>query len=204
MEIHAGILAIGTLDEETVNRIARMLRQHLPDMQLRLTQAVGSQRHWIADLLMRWCDEEELDLVITLGGTLPAPGPSGEEIVPEATDDILERAMPGLVEAMRAHAALETRLALIDRGVAGIRGRTLILNLPEGRATPMLFLAGVVDLLPALLDHLAPERVGRTAEDELVIVEDAAHVENKVEGSGPKGSLDAAEFEAFRQRRQSG
>ena len=83
-----------------------------------------NQRNWIADLLCRWCDEEELDLVLTIGGTLPAPGPGAREIVPEATADVIERDLPGLGEAMRAYAQAESDLAMMERGAracAGVR-----------------------------------------------------------------------------------
>ena len=206
MLIRAGILSIGTLDEDAIAAVTNVLRSRISGLHIVLTQAVGSQRHWIADTLMRWCDEEELDLLVTLGGTLPAAGPSPEEITPDATRDVLERNLPGLPESMRARAAQETRLALMDRGTAGIRGRSLILNLPEGTATPLLFLDGIVDVLPALLLHLTQQPDAPRPEDELVIVDEDEVVqetegEMQEEGSQLSG-LNEEEFEAFRQRRR--
>ncbi len=204
MLIRTGLLTVGLLDEDAVATITDVLRRRLPGVQVLQTQAIGSQRHWVADTLMRWCDEEEMDLVVTLGGTLPAPGPSAAEITPEATSDVVERPMPALSEGMRNHAAQETRLALLDRGVAGIRGRTVILNLPAGTATAVLFLNGVIDLLPALLAHLGGQGAGPVAEDELMIIADAPLPadEGADAPSEPIGGLDAAEFESFRRRRR--
>lgn len=71
-----------------------------------------------------------MDLILTIGGTAPAPGPSALEITPEATSAVLERPLPGLPEAMRSAMGKKTPLAFLDRSVAGVRGRTVILNLP--------------------------------------------------------------------------
>ena len=97
--------------------------------------------------LRRWCDEEELDLVLTVGGTMPAPGPSGRQIVPDAAAEVAERSLPGLGEAMRAYAQETTDLALIERSAAVIRGRTLILNLPDGAGPATLFLEAVTGVI---------------------------------------------------------
>ena len=172
MVIRTGLLGIGAannpiLDNHALDAVSEQLHARLPDVAIMLTQVAGSQRHWLADILTRWCDEEELDLVLTVGGTLPAAGPSGNEITPDATRDVLERDLPGLAEAMRVHAGAETRLALLDRSVCGIRGRTLLLNLPSGAATAVLFLSGVIDLIPAALAHLQELDNAPLPEDEL-------------------------------------
>ena len=161
---------------------------------------MGGQRHALEDILVRWCNEEELDLVITLGGALPAPGPSGREGMPEVTRAVVERLLPGLSEAMRAHAQGQTRLALLDRGVAGIRGRTLVLNLPAGAAPAVLFLEPILDLIPAVLAHLREDEDAPRMDDELIL-----HTEDDSPASSPPGrpgakGLDAAEFAAFLRR----
>ena len=80
----------------------------------------------IAALLRHWADEEDLALVLTTGGTGFAP----RDVTPEATRDVIEREAPGLVEAMRAASLQVTPHAMLSRAVAGIRGRTLIVNMP--------------------------------------------------------------------------
>jgi molybdenum cofactor synthesis domain-containing protein len=71
-------------------------------------------------------EEMALDLVVTTGGT----GVTPRDVTPEATKAVIQREMPGLAEALRFTGYRKTPLAVISRGVAGVRGRTLIVNLP--------------------------------------------------------------------------
>lgn len=76
--------------------------------------------------LLRLCDEENIDLVITTGGT----GLSSRDITPEVTEAILDRTLPGVSERLRSHGQERNRFAMLSRGIAGVRGRTIIINLP--------------------------------------------------------------------------
>jgi len=87
---------------------------------------VPDERAEIERELIRLADESRLDLVVTTGGTGPAP----RDVTPDATQAIIEREMPGLAELLRFEGYRKTPLAVISRGVAGIRGGTLIVNLP--------------------------------------------------------------------------
>ena len=100
--IKTGILCIPTYDEAAVQAVRRVLALIDGPFVLLADQHVSMQRYVVEDLLRRWCDEDELDFVMTVGGTLPAPGPSGREVVPEATLAVAERLLPGLPETMRA------------------------------------------------------------------------------------------------------
>jgi molybdenum cofactor synthesis domain-containing protein len=80
----------------------------------------------IVRALTRWCDDDEADLVITTGGTGLAP----RDVTPEATRTIIEREAPGIAEELRRHGMASTKYSMISRGVAGVRNRTLIVNLP--------------------------------------------------------------------------
>lgn len=80
----------------------------------------------IRNLLVSWADAGELDLILTTGGT----GFSPRDVTPEATLAAIERSAPGLAEAMRATSLEVTPHAMLSRAVAGVRGRTLIINLP--------------------------------------------------------------------------
>ena len=154
-------------------------------------------RYQVEETLRQWCDVEELDLIVTVGGTFPAPGPSAQEIVPEATAAVLERSMPALPEMMRARAAATYPLALLDRGVAGIRGRTLIVNLPGTRELAAAFLESILDLLPPIAARLGTE-------DEPPTIE-AVPVSSAHENTQPQsGALNQEEFAAFLRRRQKG
>jgi molybdopterin adenylyltransferase len=82
---------------------------------------VGIER-WLVEV----CDSGEIDLLLTTGGTGLAP----RDLTPEATLAVIEREAPGLAEAMRQVSIGKTPHAMLSRGIAGIRGRTLIVNLP--------------------------------------------------------------------------
>jgi len=80
----------------------------------------------IRALLAAWADSGEMDVVLTTGGT----GFSPRDVTPEATRAVIQRETPGLAEAMRAASLKVTPHAMLSRIVTGIRGKTLILNLP--------------------------------------------------------------------------
>lgn len=89
--------------------------------------------------LRRLCDEEHCDLVVTTGGTGPAP----RDVTPEATRAVLERELPGFGEIMRVQSFAKVPTAILSRSTAGTRGRTLIVNLPGnpkaiGECLPLL------------------------------------------------------------------
>lgn len=152
-------------------------------------------RYQVEETLRQWCDEEELDLILTVGGTLPAPGPSAGEIVPEATAAVLERLMPSLPERMRGRAAASNSIALLDRGVAGIRGRTLIVNLPIGQGLTAAFLESILDVIPLVAARLAVD--GEEAEVDATPIAPVQPVSNQ-----ETGRLDKEEFAAFLRRGQ--
>ena len=154
------------------------------------------QRNVLENLLCRWCDEEELDLVITVGGTLPEPGPSTRELAPLVTLAVAERTLPGLAEAMRAYAQEELPLAIIDAGVAAIRGRTLLINLPAGAIPAVLFLEGVMDVIEAVIAHLQ--------EDPTAPPLAPAPAESAPEAPAAPRGLNADEFAAFLRKKREG
>ena len=80
----------------------------------------------IAATLQEWSDSGRFDLILTTGGT----GVSPRDVTPDATMQVLDRAIPGFGEAMRMKSLEKTPHAMISRAVAGIRGKTLIINLP--------------------------------------------------------------------------
>ena len=80
----------------------------------------------IVRALAEWCDADVADLVLTTGGTGLAP----RDVTPEATRSILEREAPGIAEDLRRHGTASTKYAVLSRGLAGVRNKTLIVNLP--------------------------------------------------------------------------
>jgi len=94
----------------------------------------------IVDLLAEWSDRQGLDLILTTGGT----GLSPRDLTPEATGRVLEKEIPGMAEAMRQEGLKHTPHAQLSRGKAGLRGQTLIINLPGS-------LKAIQEMLPVVL-----------------------------------------------------
>jgi molybdopterin adenylyltransferase len=99
----------------------------------------------IAERLIHWADGGVADLILTTGGTGLAP----RDVTPEATQVVVTRLVPGIPEAMRAASLTKTPHAVISRGIAGVRGRALIINLP---GSPKAALENL-DSVAAALEH---------------------------------------------------
>ncbi len=95
-------------------------------MELAGAEIVPDDREQIAGRLRYWADDESCSLIFTTGGT----GFSPDDQTPAATLDVIDRQAPGIAEAMRAVSRQHTDKWMLSRGVAGIRGRTLIINFP--------------------------------------------------------------------------
>ena len=80
----------------------------------------------LKETLSAWADADDLDVILTTGGTGFAP----RDVIPEATRQVIEREAPGLAEAMRAESLKFTPHAMLSRALAGIRGKTIIINFP--------------------------------------------------------------------------
>lgn len=116
-----------------------------------ITEVVPDERGVIADTLRRLADEAGVAVVAITGGTGFGP----RDVTPEATLEVIDRAAPGLAEAMRAAGRRHTPMADLSRGVCGIRGRTLLLDLPGSPKGATESLDAVLELLPHALDLLA-------------------------------------------------
>jgi molybdenum cofactor synthesis domain-containing protein len=101
--------------------------------------------------LLRLSGGNKTELILTLGGTGLGP----RDVTPEATAAVIERHAPGLAEALRADGMLKTPHAMLSRGVAGVRGNTLIINLPGSEKAVSEGLALLTRALPHALDLLA-------------------------------------------------
>jgi molybdenum cofactor biosynthesis protein B len=94
--------------------------------ELSAREIVPDETDLIAGLLARWSDSGSIDLIVTTGGT----GLGLRDVTPEATRSVLEREAPGIAEAVRTDGRATTPYSLLSRGLCGVRGTTLIVNLP--------------------------------------------------------------------------
>jgi len=111
-------------------------------------EIVPDERDVIADRLREWADNAGLQLILTTGGT----GFADRDVTPEATLEVLDKKTPGIPEAMRAAGLKKTPMAILSRGVAGIRGRTLIVNFPGSLKGAVESLEAVKGALPHAID----------------------------------------------------
>jgi molybdopterin adenylyltransferase len=117
-------------------------------------QIVPDERSIIAATLREWCDSDALDVIFTTGGT----GLSPRDVTPEATSEVAERPVPGIAEAIRAASLSQTPMAMLSRGLAVVRGSTIIVNLP---GSPRGAAEGTNIVLPVLEHAVATLHGGK-------------------------------------------
>jgi molybdenum cofactor synthesis domain-containing protein len=118
-------------------------------------QIVPDEADEISSVLRRLADSGDVAVILTTGGT----GVALRDVTPEATRTVIEREVPGLSEVMRSEGRKITPFAALARGLAGVRGRSLIVNLPGSPKGAVESLDAIVNLIPHVVDLLE----GRTA-----------------------------------------
>lgn len=113
-------------------------------------ETVADEQGQIAFRLREIADAESAALIVTTGGTGIAP----RDVTPEATRQVIERELPGLGEAMRTEGRKFTKWSILSRGIAGTRGRVLIVNLPGSPTGAVQSLKAIADVIPHAIDLL--------------------------------------------------
>src|SRR2546429_8430589 len=135
--------AVGQRVDTSGDAIVEWAGRHGYEVAVR--SVVPDETDRIAGKLARWADSGEVDVILTTGGT----GLTARDVTPEATEAVVEGLAPGIAEALRGAAAPRFPRAWLSRGLAGTRGKTLIVNLPGSTG-------GVTDgvaVLDLVLDH---------------------------------------------------
>jgi len=109
----------------------------------------------VREALLGLCDTEQVDLLLTTGGT----GPSPRDCTPEATEAVVARVMPGFGEAMRLASLRQVPTAILSRQTAGLRGHCLIINLPGKPTSVAVCLQAVFAAVPYCLDLIGAGRI---------------------------------------------
>ncbi len=147
MTIKAGVITLsdkgarGEREDQSGPEIIAILESLGIDV--RESEIIPDEQDLIREILIDYADNKHLDLLITTGGT----GVSPRDVTPDATLEVIEKEVPGMAEAMRRESAKLTPHAMLSRAVAGIRGQTLIINLP---GSPRGVRENLSVILPAL------------------------------------------------------
>ena len=117
------------------------------------TILLPDDRKMLSERMAEIADKGEAELILTTGGT----GFSERDVTPEATEEVIERKVPGIPEAIRAYSMTITKRAMLSRATAGIRGKTLIINLPGSPKAVRESLEYIIDALGHGIEILTGE-----------------------------------------------
>ena len=129
----------GPLIEDMLKRI---------DAEVKFYEILPDEKENLKQKLIKY--SEKADLIFTTGGT----GLSPRDVSPEATLEVIDRQIPGIAEAMRAEGLKNTSRAMLSRAVAGVKGRSLIINLPGSPKAVKENLAVILDVIPHAIEKI--------------------------------------------------
>lgn len=144
-KLKAGVLTLSDSRNEVNDASGKALKEILEERDYHIAKydVIPDDEEKIKEYLINW-SSESLDLILTTGGT----GPSPRDRTPEATMAVIDINMPGYSELIRFEGSKKTKYAYLTRGVSGIRGKTVIINLPGSVKGATESLEAVVDLIP--------------------------------------------------------
>lgn len=161
--IRVGILTISDRGArgEVEDRTYAVLREHLAlgPYEIASYEIIPDEPAQIKRVLRLWTDRDGLDLILTVGSIRL----SSRDHVPEATREMLEKEAPGIAELIRMETYKKNPLAALSRGVAGVRGKTLIINLPGGPQASKDSLEVILPLIPEAVQRLSGRPVAQLA-----------------------------------------
>lgn len=126
--------------------IGNMLRRI--NAEIRHYDILPDEKELIKEKLIRY--SEEVDLILTTGGT----GLSPRDVTPEATLEVIDRPVPGIAEAMRIEGLKKTSRSMLSRAVSGVKGNSLIINLPGSPKAVKENLAVILDVIPHAIEKI--------------------------------------------------
>jgi len=149
-----GILTISDKGSrgERQDKSGEAIREILSSIDTRIVNydIVPDEKELIVEKLVKWVDEDALDVLFTTGGT----GLTPRDVTPEATLAVVDKIVPGFAEAMRAESLKKTPMAMLSRAVAGTRGKCLIINLPGSTKAVRECLQVILPALPHAVETL--------------------------------------------------
>jgi len=127
-----------------------LIQEMLKDIKAEITyyDILPDEKELIKEKLIEY--SSKVDLILTTGGT----GLSRRDVTPEATLEILDRQVPGIAEAMRSEGLKITKRAMLSRAVAGVKGRSLIVNLPGSPKAVKESLSIIIDVIPHAIEKI--------------------------------------------------
>jgi molybdopterin adenylyltransferase len=152
----------GEYEDKSGPAIAAWLQPVISSSWQSIIRVIPDGMESVRDTLIALCDVEKVDLILTTGGT----GPSPRDLTPEAMQAVMEKELPGFGELMRRVSLNEVPTAILSRQTAGIRGKTLIINIPGKPSAIKTCLDAVFPAVPYCLDLIG---AGRIETDESVL-----------------------------------
>jgi molybdopterin adenylyltransferase len=154
MIIQAGVITVsdkgsmGQREDQSGPEVERILKT--VGIEVIRRAVIPDEMHQIRNAIVDFADSQKIDLIITTGGTGVAP----RDLTPDATLGVIDKEVPGMAEAMRRESYKITPHALISRAIVGIRGRTLIVNLPGSPRSVRENLAVILPALPHAIEKI--------------------------------------------------